>query len=200
MSMQLWDPFNDVVSLRDAMDRLLQDSFIRPSGGRTQRERGGDGAMLPLDLKESEDSYTIQASLPGVKPEDIQVQVVGDTVIIRGEVRDERENKQGEQVVLRERRLGRFARTVTLPMPIDPEHVEATFENGVLTLRLPKSQMAKPRRIEVRSTAGQQPQQMEARTGTQAQQQGQGQAASMSQTGPMGQQQESSQPQAAGAS
>jgi HSP20 family protein len=198
--MQLWDPFNDVVSLRDAMDRLLQDSFIRPSGGRTQRERGGDGAMLPLDLKESEDSYTIQASLPGVKPEDIQVQVVGDTVIIRGEVRDERENKQGEQVVLRERRLGRFARTVTLPMPIDPEHVEATFENGVLTLRLPKSQMAKPRRIEVRSTAGQQPQQMEARAGTQAQQQGQGQAASMSQTGPMGQQQESSQPQASGAS
>jgi HSP20 family protein len=168
MAMEMWDPFAQAMSLRDAMDRLLQESFIRPSGGSGQR--AGQGAMLPLDVHESEDNYTIQASLPGVKPEDVQIQIMGDTVTIRGETRENREERRGEQVIMRERRMGSFARTLTLPAPIDADHVEATFENGVLTLRLPKAQQAKPRRIQVRSGDGQRTQQMDAQSAQGAQQ------------------------------
>lgn len=155
--MELWDPFGQALSLRDAMDRLLQDSFIRPSGRSGQR--GMDGAMLPLDVSESDDAYTIKASLPGMKPEDVQIQIVGDTLMIRGQTREDREERRGDQVLMRERRMGSFARALTLPMPIDADRVEATFENGELTLRLPKSQQAQPRRIQVRSANGQQSQQ-----------------------------------------
>jgi HSP20 family protein len=163
MAMELWDPFAEAISLRDAMDRLLQESFIRPSGASSQRGlQQQQAAMLPLDVKESEDGYTIQASLPGIKPEDVQIQIMGDTVTIRGETREDREEKRGEQVIMRERRMGRFARAFTLPLPVDADHAEANFENGVLTLRLPKAQQAKPRRIQVRSGDGQQEKQDQA--------------------------------------
>lgn len=179
--MEPWDPFTQALSLREAMDRLLQDSFIRPSGG--PGRRGVEGAMLPLDVRESEDGYTIQASLPGVKPEDVQVQIMGDTVMIRGELREEHEERRGEQVILRERRTGGFARTLTLPVPVDAEHIDASFENGVLTLRLPKAQQARPRRIQVRSAAGQQEKLTDTRAATPSpsRQDGQDQAASQAQ-------------------
>jgi HSP20 family protein len=155
MSMELWDPFEQALSLRSVMDRLLQESFVRPqtTGSMT---RGDQGMMLPLDIHESEDAYTLQASLPGVKPEDVQIQITGDTVTIRGETQEKREEKRGDQVLLRERRAGVFSRTVSLPTPIDADHAEARFENGVLTLTLPKSQQAKPRRISVRAGDGRQ--------------------------------------------
>jgi len=156
--MEIWDPFAQATSLRDAMDRLLQESIIRPSGALMQR--GAQAAMLPLDVHESEDSYTIQASLPGVKPEDVQIHITGDTITIRGESQESREERRGEQVIMRERRMGSFARTITLPLPVDSEHAEAKFENGVLTLRLPKAPQAKPRRITVSTADGKQAQQM----------------------------------------
>lgn len=169
MAMELWDPFGQAMSLRDAMDRLLQDSFIRPSNA--SGRRGGDGAMLPLDVRESDDRYTVQASLPGVKPEDVQVQIMGDTVTIRGETREDREEKRGEHDILHERRMGAFVRTLQLPAPVDSEHAEATLNNGVLTLQLPKTQQAMQRRIEVKSADGQQAQSVAARSATQSQQQ-----------------------------
>lgn len=187
MAMELWDPFDQAMSLRDAMDRLFQDSFIRPPSNAPAR-RGGDGAMLPLDVHESEDSYTVQASLPGVKPEDVQVQIAGDAVTIRAETREDREEKQGDQVILRERRMGAFVRTLRLPVPVDSEHAEATLNNGVLTLRLPKAQQARQRRLEVKSADGQQPRQVDARATSQPQQDGQSQSS----------QQQQSQSQAAG--
>lgn len=137
--------------------------------------------MLPLDVSELDDAYTIKASLPGMKPEDVQIQIVGDTLMIRGQTREDREERRGDQVLMRERRMGSFARALTLPMPIDADRVEATFENGELTLRLPKSQQAQPRRIQVRSANGQQSQQggqTNAQSMTQGQQTGQGQTAS----------------------
>jgi HSP20 family protein len=178
MSMELWDPYAQTMSLRDAMDRLLQDSFFRPTRGNAGR--GGEGNLLPLDVSESDDAYTIQASLPGIKPEDVQIQLVGDTVTIRGQAKEEREERRGDHVVMRERRMGSFARALTLPMPVDTEHAEATFENGELTLRLPKSQQARARRIEVRSANGQQGQrdgQVNIQHSTAGQQIGQSQAA-----------------------
>lgn len=169
MAMELWDPLGQAMSLREAMDRLFQDSFLRMPGGPARRGAGEN--VLALDVSESDDSYTIQASLPGVKPDDVQVQVVGDTMTIRGEVREDREDQRDQQVILRERRAGSFMRTLTLPVPVDAEHAEATFKQGVLTLRLPKAQHAQPRRIEVRSADSQQAsqaQQVEAQSATQA--------------------------------
>jgi HSP20 family protein len=164
MAMEMWDPFEQALSLRAAMDRLMQESFVRPTSG--SRSRGDQGMMLPLDIRESEDAYTLQASLPGVKPEDVQIQITGDTVTIRGETQENREEKRGDQVIMRERRAGVFARTVSLPTPIDADHADARFENGVLTLTLPKSQQAKPRRVAVRAGDGRQSISAQSQSGT----------------------------------
>lgn len=145
MAMEPWDPFNQAMSLRDAMDRLLQESIVRPSAGR----RGAETEALALDVRETENEYTLEASLPGVRPEDIQIQVAGDTVTIRAGTRHEREQKAGEHMLMRERRAGTYYRSLTLPMPTDADHVQAHFENGVLRLELPKAEQARPRRIEV---------------------------------------------------
>jgi HSP20 family protein len=143
MALEPWDPFGQMVSLREAMDRLLQDTFVRPSQGWRQT----DGNKLALDVHEEENDYKIEASLPGVKPEDVQIQVMGDTVTIRGEMHVEREEKRKGNELLRERRTGSFVRTFSLPMAVDADHAHAQFENGVLTLVLPKAEAAKPRRI-----------------------------------------------------
>jgi HSP20 family protein len=147
MAMEPWEPFTQMMSLREAMDRLLQDTFVRPSSG----WRPLESRPLALDVREQENDYKIEASLPGVKPEDVQIQVMGDTVTIRGESSTEREEKPSGNVLLRERRVGSFSRTFTLPMPVDAEHAQAHFEHGVLTLTLPKTEAAKPRRIPVQS-------------------------------------------------
>ncbi len=143
MALEPWDPFGQMVSLREAMDRLLQDTFVRPTAG----WRSMEGNRLALDVRDEENDYKIEASLPGVKPEDVQIQVMGDTITIRGEMREEREEKQKGNVLLRERRTGSFSRSFTLPMAVDADHAQAHFEHGVLTLTLPKAEAAKPRRI-----------------------------------------------------
>jgi HSP20 family protein len=144
MALDRWDPFREAVSLRDAMNALFQESFIRPGGGATPN----GPATLPLDISETEDAFVVRASLPGVKPEDVQVTVHGDTLTIRGESRAE-EEQQGEHWHLRERRFGSFQRSVTLATPISADRARADHENGVLTLTLPKSEEAKPRQIKV---------------------------------------------------
>jgi HSP20 family protein len=144
MAIERWDPFREAVSLRDAMNSLFQDSFVRPGG--TMAQSGS--AALPLDVYETENEFVIRASLPGVKPEDVQITVQGDTVTIRGESKAEEERK-GEQWHLRERRFGAFQRSVSLPTPVNADKAQAHFENGVLTLTLPKSEAARPRQIKI---------------------------------------------------
>lgn len=144
MAIQLWDPFREAISLGDAMNELLRESFVRPGGLLSQ-----DGAaVIPLDVSEAGDEFTIRASLPGIKPEDMQITVQGDTLTIRGEGRSEEERK-GERWLLRERRCGSFQRSVTLGTPVDSEKAQARFENGVLTLTLPKSAGTRPRSIRI---------------------------------------------------
>ncbi|HEY3588201.1 MAG TPA: Hsp20/alpha crystallin family protein [Myxococcaceae bacterium] len=143
MAIQRWEPFREVVSLRDAMNSLLQDSFVRPTGLPT------DGAaMLPMDITETENEFIVKASLPGVRPEDVQITAHGDTLTIRGEIKAEEEQK-GEQYHLRERRFGLLQRTVNLPTLIRADQAQARFEDGVLTLTLPKAEEAKPKQIKV---------------------------------------------------
>jgi|SRR5579864_1076974 len=149
MALERWgDPFREVVSLRDAMNTLLQDSFVRAGGG-----SGNAHAALPLDVAETENEFVIKASLPGVKPDEVQITVHGDTLTIRGESKAEAEEK-GVNWLVRERRFGSFLRTLSLTAPIDSNKASAHFENGVLTLTLPKAEQAKPKQIKVGHSKG----------------------------------------------
>ena len=185
MTMQRWDPFNDMFSLRQAMDRLLEDAVIWP--GRTARSAGQTGFGVPIDLIEHENELVVRASLPGVRPDDVTLQIQGNTHTIEGEIHEEyaqppgqasqsngqqapasqgngQQAQRGQQEQPRyhhqERRYGRFSRQITLPVPVDSNRTEARFENGVLTVTLPKAAEARQRRIPV--TAGSQAQQLAA--------------------------------------
>ncbi len=148
MAIHVWDPFREAVSLRDAMNALFQESFIRPTTATAQ-----DGAsVLPLDVCETENDFVIKASVPGVKPEEVEITVQGDRVTIRGETKVEEESK-GERWHLRERRSSSFQRTLNLGTPVNADKAESHYEHGVLTLTLPKAEEAKPRQIKVRGTA-----------------------------------------------
>lgn len=149
MSLQRFDPFREVLTLRDAMDRLFQESFVRP-GGMVAAGQPGSGYGLALDLDESPEGYTVRASLPGFKPEDVNVQVVGDTLSISAQYNQEQEKKQeGRNYLLRERRMGAVSRTVTLPQRVQADQAQARFENGELVLTLPKAPEVRPRQIKI---------------------------------------------------
>jgi HSP20 family protein len=145
MAIERWDPFREAVSLSDAFSHLLRDSFVRP-GTLMQ----GASASLPLDVIENENEFVVKASLPGLKPEEVQITIHGDTLTIRGETKAD-EEKKGETWHLRERRYGAFQRSVSLAVPLDSDKAAASFEHGVLTLTLPKAEQAKPRQIKVGS-------------------------------------------------
>lgn len=146
MSLVRWDPFREMISLRDAMSRLLDESFLRPWW--TSEDRGE--VFVPIDMYETDDEFVVSAPLPGLKPEDVEINVVGNTLTIKGEFREDEERKRGD-FHYRERRYGAFQRSVTLPEEINTEKAEATFENGVLRLRLPKAEHAKPRQIPIKA-------------------------------------------------
>ncbi len=141
-----WDPFNDVVSLRDAMDRLFEESFIQPRWISPIRESVMGG--LALDVVETANDIVVKASVPGFKPEDIDITVVGDTLTIQGETKAEK-HEEKENYLLQERRFGTFKRSFTLPMGVQADKAHADFENGVLTLTLPKAEEVKPKQIKV---------------------------------------------------
>jgi HSP20 family protein len=144
MAIERWDPFREAISLHDAMNALLQESFVRP----TRFASHNGVAALPLDVSETANEFVVKASVPGVKPQDVQITVQGDTLTIRGEIKAE-EEKKDENWQLRERRLGAFQRSVTLGTPVDADKAQAHYEHGVLTLTLPKAEEARPRRIKI---------------------------------------------------
>jgi len=137
-------PFGEMMTLRQAMDRLFDDDY-RPfrwlSGGT-------DGPALPLDVTTSSDKLTIEAALPGIRPEDVDITVENGTVTITGKTADERTADEGSYVV-QEIRRGNFSRTVTLPNGLEPDKAAATFENGILRLEIPKAEQVKPRQIRI---------------------------------------------------
>ncbi|MDY6845817.1 MAG: Hsp20/alpha crystallin family protein [Chloroflexota bacterium] len=102
---------------------------------------------FPIDIMADNDGYTIKALLPGVKSEDLDIQIVNEIVTISGTLDADR--KEGENYMLAERPSGTFHRVLTLPTPLDSSKVEASLEDGVLTLEIPKTEEAKPRRIKV---------------------------------------------------
>jgi HSP20 family protein len=148
MSLNRFEPERELLSLREAMNRLFEESFVAPM--LFGEQRGAAARTLPVDLYETEDELILKAATPGVKPDDIDITIQGDTLTIKGEQQEEREQK-GARYHYRERRFGSFGRTITLPVAIQPDKVEATFEHGVLTLRMPKAESVRPRQIKIRA-------------------------------------------------
>lgn len=141
-------PFGELVSLRQAMDRLFEDSFVRPLGwGSTTLA----GVGLPVDVSMNADELVVQAQLPGIKPDDVDITVENGTLTIRGETASETREGEGDFLV-QEIRRGTVSRSISLPNGVEPDKATATFENGVLTLRIPKADEVKPRQIRITPT------------------------------------------------
>jgi HSP20 family protein len=139
-----WEPFGDLISLRDAMDRLFEESFVRMRG--LPSPFGAEA--LAIDMYETTDSVVVKTGVPGIKSEDIDITITGDVLTIKGETKVE-EKVEKENYIRQERRHGVFQRSVRLPGSVVPDKAEATFENGILTLTIPKSEEAKPKTIKV---------------------------------------------------
>lgn len=149
------EPRETFGSLRDAVGRLFDESFVNPRA----LESMVFGKSFPLDITETEQEYVVEASLPGIKPEEMQITALGDTMTISATRKPAETAEKTKTYVRRERYEGEVQRIITLPTPIDAERVTATYENGVLTVRIPKAEAAKPKQIRI---TAQQPAQKEA--------------------------------------
>ena len=139
-----WEPVREMMTLREAMDRLFDDAFTRPHASR-------EGWSAPaIDMYQTDDDIVVKAVLPGMKADDVQIQVTGDALILRGETKQEEEKKE-KTWHFREQRFGRFERAVPLPTQVKADQANAEFENGILTITLPKAEEVKPRMINIRA-------------------------------------------------
>jgi HSP20 family protein len=141
-----WEPFRDMATFRNAMDRMFEDRFFRPPGPCAP---WAESAMA-IDIYETADSVVVTSPIPGVKAEEIEVSVSGDTLTIKAEMKEEEEVKR-EDYLRRERRYGSCCRSVTLPGGLETDKAEADYTDGVLTLTFPKAEEVKPKTIEVRA-------------------------------------------------
>jgi HSP20 family protein len=146
-----YDPLNEMVSLRSAMDRLFEDSFVSPL---TWRTIGGGNESLtpPIDVHETPDELVVTAALPGMKADDVEITMTGQTLTLRGEFKADDEVTK-DQYLYRERRFGSFSRTLQLPVRVQGDRAQATFADGVLTLSIPKAEEVKPRQIRINANA-----------------------------------------------
>jgi HSP20 family protein len=148
MDLVQWRPFREVSRLRSEMDRLWDDYF--GSGRRALRPM--EEAWMPMvDVSETADKITVKAEIPGMEAKDIEISMAGDTLTIKGEKKAEREEKD-ENYHMVERSYGSFSRAMKLPAMVDPDKVEATYKNGVLTIVLPKKEEVKPKAIEIKAS------------------------------------------------
>lgn len=143
MSISRWNPLQEIATVRDTMDRFFIDPFFQP-----MTFNGGKLSVPSLDMMERDNELVVQATVPGYEPEQIDVSVQGDTLTLRGTTNSEREQKD-ENYHLRERQMGSFHRSVRLPASVNADEASAEYHNGVLTLRLPKTEASSVKRIKV---------------------------------------------------
>jgi HSP20 family protein len=147
MALTRWEPFEGLTPLRDVMNQLFEESFIRPM------RFGLVGRVFPVDVFETDTDYVLEAPLPGVKPEDVQITALHDTITIHAMMKPFRPPKEKAEktgfYVRQERYEGDMSRTIELPTEIDTEKVTATYEHGLLTLHAPKVEAVKPKQIAV---------------------------------------------------
>jgi HSP20 family protein len=135
------------MGLRQLMDRLLEDAFIMPRDGGSQSWAGP-----AMDIYEEGDNLIVEAHLPGLKPEDLEVQFERGVLTISGQTQAEQERKE-RNYLLREQRMGRFSRSLQVPPGYNTENCQSHYEHGVLRLVFPKAEEAKPRRIPISTGA-----------------------------------------------
>jgi HSP20 family protein len=140
-----WYPAADLVTMQEAMGRFFDEAWDRRGVGWRQGERV---YPLPVDVYSTPDELVVLASVPGVNPEEVEITIEGETLIIKGERKSPLENVDYH---IQERRFGPFSRTLTLNVPVQADQAEALFESGVLTLTIPKAEEVRPRVIKVKS-------------------------------------------------
>jgi HSP20 family protein len=149
MAIVRWNPTRDLTQMREEMDRLV-GQFLRRGEG--EEATWGQGMWAPpVDIYETDDAFMLKAELPGFTKEDVNIEVHENRLIIRGERKRETEAKEDQYHRL-ERAYGRFERAFWLPTTVDAEHIQASFKNGILEMRLPKSEKAKPKQIPITET------------------------------------------------
>jgi HSP20 family protein len=143
-SLVRWEPFRDMVALREAMDRMVEEGMVRAPAPFA----GWVPGSLAVDMYETDESVVIKTAIPGVSADEIEVSVTGDTLTIKAETKEESEIKR-ESYLRRERRFGSCCRSVNLPGGLKADKAEADYTDGVLTLTFPKAEEVKPKSIKV---------------------------------------------------
>ena len=146
-NMNSWNPARRYLTMREAMNRLFDDSVV--GSGQTGQTNGHQMEWrLPVEAYSTDHEIVVKAAVPGLKPEQVEISVEGDTLTLRGEFPAPVENVTN---LINELPWGRFSRTLQLNVPIDANQAEATFENGLLTLTLPKAEAVRPKLIPVKA-------------------------------------------------
>ncbi len=140
-----WQPFREMRRMHNMLDRLMDQSFLGPA-----YEADGYTTLIPVDVYQTDEEVSITATVPGLKVEDIQISITGDSLSISGEIESEHE-EEGREYFVRERRMGRFSRSMALPVTVDADKATADFEEGILTITLPKVEAEKPKMISVKT-------------------------------------------------
>lgn len=140
-----WEPMREMMTLREAMDRLFDDAFTRPIN-----LRDGGWSAPAVDMYQTDNEVVVKVALPGFKAEEVQINVTGDVLTLRGELKRE-EEKKDKAWHIREHRWGSFERSIALPTEVRADKANADFENGILTITLPKAEAVKPRTISVKA-------------------------------------------------
>jgi len=144
MTVVRWSPWGELTSLHEQMDQLFQQVF----GETPARRDGGELLTLPVDIRQTGNAYILEASVPGFTPDEVEVTYDAGILTIRGERRSESQSGEGDYV-RRERRSASVFRQISLPGEIQPDGIAAGFENGVLTVTVPRVPKAQPKRIPV---------------------------------------------------
>ncbi|MGZ9166525.1 MAG: Hsp20/alpha crystallin family protein [Anaerolineales bacterium] len=140
-----WEPVREMMTLREAMDRLFDDAFTRPLN-----LRDGGWSAPAVDMYQTDDEVVVKAALPGFKADEVQINVTGDVLSLRGEMKQQ-EEKEERAWHIREQRWSSFERSIALPTEVTADKAVADFENGVLTITLPKAEEVKPKTISVKA-------------------------------------------------
>ena len=143
-----WDPFREMMQLQNAVDRIFESELASTLPLWRQSETAW---MLPLDVIETEDEFIVKASIPGISPDELNINLTDNVLTIMGEIKVE--EAEDVRYHLRERRFGMFQRSFSLPVPVNSDKVEAVYENGVLTLHIPKVEEVKPKHISIKKVS-----------------------------------------------
>ncbi len=143
-----WEPGREMMTLREAMDRLFDDAFTHPFS--MIRNGGSNWSSLAIDMYQTNNDIVVKATLPGVKADEVQINVTNDILTIKGETKHE-EEKKDQSWHIREQRWGAFERSLMLPTSVIADKAKAEFDNGILTITLPKSEQVKPKTITVKA-------------------------------------------------